>query len=249
MKVTILGKSPAWSDAGGACSGYLVEHGDDALVLDCGTGVLASLRQLADYADVRHVVLSHMHADHVLDLVPFAVALTYSPRGPLPRPALHVPPGGTASLAELFEVLHLAPLLTAAYDVREHAADAVLEVGAMRLRFAAVEHFIPSLAVSVEAPDGTRLVYSGDSSPTPALVELSRGADLLLCEATLLEPSFGHMTAREAGEHAAAAGARRLVLTHYSDEVDAAAHRAAAAEAFGGPIDLAVAHATFDLTS
>ncbi len=70
VRVTVLGKSPSWQDAGGACTGHLVEHDGDRLLLDCGSGVLGALREVADYATLGHVVLTHLHADHVLDLVP-----------------------------------------------------------------------------------------------------------------------------------------------------------------------------------
>ena len=76
MRVTVLGKSPSWQDAGGACSGYLIEEGDTAVLMDCGNGVFSKLRRYRDYVAVDAVVLSHLHADHFLDLVPFIYALT-----------------------------------------------------------------------------------------------------------------------------------------------------------------------------
>ena len=105
MRITVLGKSPSWQDADGACSGYLVEEDGVHLLLDCGNGVFAKLRRFVDYVDVDAVVISHLHADHFLDLVPFSYALTYAPRQqPVPvggwpgtdnpaRPTLHAPPG------------------------------------------------------------------------------------------------------------------------------------------------------------
>ena len=80
MRVTVLGKSPSWQDAGGACSGYLIEEGDTAVLMDCGNGVFSKLRRFRDYTRVDAVVISHLHADHFLDLVPFSYALTYAPR-------------------------------------------------------------------------------------------------------------------------------------------------------------------------
>ena len=105
MRITVLGKSPSWQDIDGACSGYLIEDGDTALLLDCGNGVFSKLRRFIDYVDVDAVVLSHLHADHFLDLVPFSYALTYAPRQqPVPvhrwngtddpaHPVLHAPTG------------------------------------------------------------------------------------------------------------------------------------------------------------
>src|SRR4051812_44499073 len=105
VDVTVLGKSPSWQDADGACSGYLVEDEGVRLLLDCGNGVFAKLRGRRDYDAVDAVLISHLHADHFLDLVPYSYALTYGPRQqPVPvhvwpgtdhpaRPLLHAPPG------------------------------------------------------------------------------------------------------------------------------------------------------------
>ena len=92
MRLTVLGKSPSWQDAGGACSGYLIEEGDHVLLLDCGNGVFAKLREHCDYVDVDTVAISHLHADHFLDLVPYSYALTYAPRQqPVPVPRTRAP--------------------------------------------------------------------------------------------------------------------------------------------------------------
>ena len=80
MRITVLGKSPSWEDAGGACSGYLIEGGGVSLLLDCGNGVFSKLRLFRDYTELDAVLVSHLHADHFLDLVPYAYALTYAPR-------------------------------------------------------------------------------------------------------------------------------------------------------------------------
>src|SRR3954469_7376412 len=106
MRLTVLGKSPSWQDAGGACSGYLLQEEETSVLLDCGNGVFGKLRQHIDYVDVDAVVISHLHADHFLDLVPYSYALSYAPRQqpvPIPpfwsgtddpaHPVLHAPEG------------------------------------------------------------------------------------------------------------------------------------------------------------
>src|SRR5437763_383669 len=85
MRLTVLGKSPSWQDADGACSGDLIEEGETTVLLDCGNGVVSKLRRYRDYTRVDAVVISHLHADHFLDLVPFSYALTCAPR-PQPVP-------------------------------------------------------------------------------------------------------------------------------------------------------------------
>src|ERR687894_109627 len=131
MRVTVLGKSPSWEDAGGACSGYLIEHGDTALLLDCGNGVFSKLRLHRDYVDVDAVLISHMHADHFLDLVPYAYALTYAPRQqPVPvdrwpgtdspaRPRLIAPRGATDVFRRVVGAWGNEDLIESAFAIEE----------------------------------------------------------------------------------------------------------------------------------
>jgi ribonuclease BN (tRNA processing enzyme) len=254
VRITVLGKSPAWQDVGGACSGYLVETGGTRLLLDCGCGVLGKLRAVCDYADVDAVVISHLHADHILDLIPYASALTYGPRAAPdgPRPALHVPPGGRARLAALSEAAGMAAEhVERAFALAEYDPAATVVAGPLRVRFKAVPHYVETHAVEV-SNGAARLTFGADSGPSPELCEFARDTDLLLIEATLDVPDDGdgdrgHLTPREAGEHGRLARARRLVLTHMSDELDATAARAEAAEAFGGAVELAAEGAVYEL--
>src|SRR5437899_2206733 len=147
MRLTVLGKSPSWQDADGACSGYLVEDGGSCALVDCGNGVFSKLRRFRDYATVDAVVVSHLHADHFLDFAP--------------------------------------------------------------------------------------------------------GADILLIEATLPRPERtgmrGHLTPREAGEHARAAGVKHVVLTHISDELDELWARREGEAGFGAPVEIAKEGAVYRL--
>ena len=244
MEITVLGKSPSWPDAGGACSGYLVREEATTLLLDCGNGAFGKLRERLDYAAVDAVVVSHLHADHVLDLVPFAYALTYSPRrtDPPVRPVLHAPAGARVFFRRVVGAWGDERLVEGAFRLEEYETDATPRVGPLSVRFCEVPHFVPTRAVEVAAGAG-RLTFGADHAPSDALVAFARDTDLLLPEATLdapeAAPPRGHLTPAEAGEHARRAGARRLVLTHRSDELDAGAALAAAEQSFGGPVTLA----------
>jgi ribonuclease BN (tRNA processing enzyme) len=256
MRITVLGKSPSWQDAGGACSGYLVEDSETSLLLDCGNGVFSKLRLFRDYTEVDAVVLSHLHADHFLDLVPYAYALTYAPRQqpvPVPpwpgtdnpaRPKLLAPEGATALFRRITGSWGPEDLIDKAFAVSEYDADAELTVGTLRVSFQEVPHFTTTYAVEISSAEGGgRFTYSADCRPTDELVEIARDTDLFLVEATLPRPERtgvrGHMTPTEAGEHARRAGAKRVVLTHISDELDQTWARKQASEAFGGPVDVA----------
>jgi ribonuclease BN (tRNA processing enzyme) len=256
MRLTVLGKSPSWQDAGGACSGYLVDEENTTVLVDCGNGVFSKLRSRCDYTTVDAVVISHLHADHFLDLVPYSYALTFAPRQqPVPvdrwpgtdnpaRPRLIAPPGAGETFRRVVGAWGSEELIERAFLLEEYEPTSRPEVGPLRFSFHSVPHFTETFAIAVESRNGPeRFVFGADSAPSDDLVEFARGADLLLVEATLPRPERsgqrGHLTAREAGEHGRAAGVGRLVLTHLSDELDPLRARTQAEEAFGGPVQLA----------
>ncbi|MFN2617448.1 MAG: MBL fold metallo-hydrolase [Thermoleophilaceae bacterium] len=264
MRLTVLGKSPSWQDAGGACSGYLVDDDNTCMLLDCGNGVFSKLRLFRDYVDVDGVLISHLHADHFLDLVPFAYALSYAPRQqPVPvagwpgtdkpsRPVLHAPPGAREVFRRVVGAWGPQELIEGAFELSEYDPSAAVQVGSISVRFREVPHFMETFAMCIQSEDGGgRLVYGADCSPTDELTDFAQDCDLLIMEATLPRPERtgerGHLTPREAGEHGRAAGAKQLLLTHISDELDAAWARREAAEAFGGPVEVAREGAVFEL--
>jgi ribonuclease BN (tRNA processing enzyme) len=264
MRLTVLGKSPAWQDAGGACSGYLIEEEGTAILLDCGNGVFGKLRERIDYVDVDAVVISHLHADHFLDLVPYSYALTYAPRQqPVPvdrwpgtddpaRPELHVPPGATRAFRRVVGAWGNEDLIEKAFDLREYDPAGELRIGPVRIRFQPVPHFTETFAMCFSSTNGSgRIVYGADCSPTEALSEFAEAADLILVEGTLPRPERtgkrGHLTPAEAGAHARAADAKRLLIVHISDELDADWALREAAAAFGGPVEVAAEGATFEV--
>jgi ribonuclease BN (tRNA processing enzyme) len=264
VRVTVLGKSPSWQDADGACSGYLIQAESTTLLLDCGNGVFAKLRRHVDYVDVDAVVLSHLHADHFLDLVPYAYALTYAPRQqPVPvhtwpgtdapaRPLLYAPAGARETFRRVVGAWGNEDLIENAFDLVEYSPDDTLEVGTLRMRFCEVPHFVPTCAIELSSSNGGgRFVYGADSAPTEKLVAFADGADLLMVEATLPRPERegprGHLTPHEAGQHAARARAGRVVLTHLSDELGDEWAREEAERGFGGGVEVAHEGAVYEV--
>src|SRR5215210_3388877 len=201
MRLTVLGKSPSWQDAGGACSGYLIQEDGTSVVVDCGNGVFGKLRQHIDYVDVDAVVLSHLHADHFLDLVPYAYALTYAPRQqPVPvggfpgtdspaRPKLYAPPGARETFRRVVGAWGNDDLVENAFDLVEYEVTSGLEIGPFKIRFHEVPHFTETFAMAIDSEDGGgRIVYGADCSPTEELKLFAAGADLLVVEGTLPRP-------------------------------------------------------------
>lgn len=240
----VLGKSPAMPDADGANSGYLIGHGRFTALLDCGSGVFSKLRALSDPARVDAVLISHMHADHMFDLFPFGHALLYHGGERPRRLPLWLPPGGLEVLDTIDRALCLEGEFRRAFDAAEYDPAAGLELGPLHASFRAIPHYVPTWACDLRAPDGRRFTFGADCAPNDAVVELATGTDLLMLEATLGTQEQqgsglrGHMNAREAGELGRRAGARKLLLTHYSDSLDTAALRATAQESFGAVVEL-----------
>ena len=202
MRLTVLGKSPSWQDADGACSGYLIEEDGTTILLDCGNGVFSKLRRYCDYINVDAVLISHLHADHFLDLVPFSYALTYAPRQqsvPVDRwpgtdnparPKLYAPRGAKEMFRRVVGAWGNDDLIENAFDLIEFDPAEQLEIGTMRIKFATVPHFTETFAIDFASTNGGgRITYGADCSPNEQLVEFARGTDLLMIEATLPGPS------------------------------------------------------------
>jgi ribonuclease BN (tRNA processing enzyme) len=263
VQITVLGKSPAWQDVDGACSGYLVQEDGYTLLLDCGNGVFSKLRSHRDYVDVDAVLVSHLHADHFLDLVPYSYALSYAPRQqPVPvagwpgtdhpaRPVLQAPVGATEMFRHISSCWGDEELIERAFELYEYSAGDELVLGPLAIRFCEVPHYTPTFAIEMSTPAGGRFTYSADCRPNDELIDFAQGTDLLMIEATLPRPERtgvrGHLTPGEAGDHGRRASAKRLVITHFSDELDANWAREQAAAAFAGEVEVAHEGAIYDV--
>jgi ribonuclease BN (tRNA processing enzyme) len=221
-----VGCSPAWPNPGGAQSGYLVESDDgDRVLLDCGPGVLARLRESEGWPRVDAILITHFHLDHWGDVVPWVWGAQFGPARELDKPELWLPPGGRELLADLGSRLGRPDMFEAAFDVREFEEDVAFEVGACSVVPVRVTHYeLDAFGFRVSA-NGSVLAYSGDSGPDERLTTLARDADLFVCEATLEDGTEefegrprGHLSPAEAKTAFDASGARRLLLTHRPDE-------------------------------
>ena len=138
---------------------------------------------------------------------------------PLP---VHLPPGGRERLDALARgISERIGFFDDAYKIDEYDPDAPLVIGPLTIRFNRGRHYVPAWGLTVEAPDGARLAYTGDTGPSDSVVEFSTDADLLLIEAALRHPAHddlerGHLTAEEAIDMATRARARSAMLVHYS---------------------------------
>ena len=222
MRLTILGSSGGYSGPENPTSGFLLKAGGARFWIDAGHGTFSALQRLVDYTRLDAIFVSHVHADHCVDLYALNVALRFHARGVL-RLGLHCPP----------EVWERVPLLLGdtpeaqdgfrkTFDHHPVLAGESVEVAGVRVSFQRTDHPNYCLAMRFESEDGV-LTYSADTGPGFDLAGFARGSNLLLCEATYQEGKVGgpvHLSARQAAETAVRAGVRDLVLTHVWPEFD-----------------------------
>jgi len=239
MRVTVIGCAGSFPGPDSPASCYLLEAEGFRLVMDFGNGALGVLQRHTELFGVDAICLSHLHADHCVDLGSYWVARQYAPGGP--RPAIPVyGPAGTAGRVAGFGGEGTGAVL-ARFAFRD-LAPGVFEVGPFRITADHMNHPVETFGFRLEH-DGWRLAYSADTGESEALVRLAEGADLLLCEASFLDgpdlrPDL-HLTARQAAAHAARAGVGQLVLTHLVPWNDRERTLAEATEAYHGPLTLA----------
>jgi len=239
VQLTIVGWSGSFPGPESPASCYLIDTGDFRLVLDVGNGALGALQRYTRLTDVDAICLSHLHADHCLDMCGYSVFQNYHPDGPQPRIGVYGPPGTQERLSRALGDDHLG--MAQAFEFTTLAAGPV-EIGPLRITTAHMNHPVETFGFRIEHA-GQVLAYSADTGPCDALVGLARGADVLLSEASFTDgpglPADLHLTARQAGEHAARAGAGELVLTHLVPWNDPAICLEQASDAFDGPLRLA----------
>ena len=238
MRLTVIGCSGSFPGPDSPASSYLLEAEGFRLVIDLGNGALGVLQRHAELFGIDAICVSHLHADHCIDLSSYWVARQYAPEGPRPPIPVYGPQGTTDRIAGICG--EKADSIRARLDVRNLSP--TQEVGPFRVTTERMNHPVETFGFRVEHA-GWTVAYSADTGPTDALVRLADGADVLLSEASFQDadnnPPDLHLTARQAGEHATRAGAGQLVLTHLVPWYDRELSLAQAAQAYRGPLSAA----------
>ena len=243
MILTVLGAGPAYTDREGASgAAYLVSEGSTLILLDLGHGSFQRIFRKAQPEDVATIVVSHLHPDHFIDLVPLRHYLRYHLVPPRRVRVL-----GPGALAARLDALHDDPSFTAGALDTEAVVEGTHRIGDLEVRAARVTHTDDSYAVRVVPAEASTvggrspgLVYSGDCGRAEDLRALIEDGDTLLAEV-----SFGpgpvpadvlHLDGPAVGRLAASTGVARVLLTHLQMGFDPDATVASVSAEFDGPV-------------
>ncbi len=246
LLVTVLGSGTCVPSRERSSCALLAETAGRRFLLDAGPGTLRRLAE-AGFAldDLTAVLFSHLHPDHTGDLAALLFAMKYDPGTRRATPLTLV---GGQGFADFYA------RLKGAYGdwidpgagrlrIREVAVDGpdVLDSAGIEIRTAPTAHTPQSVAYRLQSPSGRSCVYSGDTDWAASLVQLAERADLLVCEAAFPEGQkvAGHLTPALAGQIAARAQVRRLMLTHFYPACEAADIAAQCRQTWSGPLLLA----------
>jgi ribonuclease BN (tRNA processing enzyme) len=214
MELIVLGAGPAYTDRPGALgAAYLLRHGDDSLLLELGQGLFPSLMGELEPSDLNGIVVSHLHPDHFIDLVPMRHYLRYEW-----HPPRHVTVHGPGDLNRRLDALHDEPAWAECVIDLDPLGEDVRTIGPFRMESRRVTHTDDSYGFRVTVDGGPGLVYSGDCGKASDLLKLIRPGDVLLTEIGWgAGPApvdgvhlDGHSIAAIAGE----ARPGRILLTH-----------------------------------
>lgn len=243
FSVTILGSGTSVPSPGRMAPAFLIQADETAVLLDCGSGSSTSLaRQGISLGSLDGIVLTHLHLDHVCDLPAMTFALA-NPLGPeRVDPLLVWGPAGTHDYITKLQDLYgewVKPRDTELQAV-DLAPGHDLVVGPLTIHAHRATHSGECLSYRVEH-GGRAVCFSGDTEPCEGLAAAAAGADLLICECSVLEDEDcpGHMKASQVGQVAAAAGVGRLVLSHLYERVAASGPVEVVQSHYDGPVELA----------
>jgi ribonuclease BN (tRNA processing enzyme) len=238
MRLTVLGSSGGYPAPGSACSGYLVQDTDTRVWIDAGSGTFSRLLEHCTPPELSAVLISHLHVDHWSDL-PLALHtfhFAFERTSPLP---VYGPAGWPKAMGVVAEWAEEEDAPFTAFELREGEP---IEIGSLTVSPIRVEHSDELDTFGFRISNGAATIaYSADSGPNGSLASIARDADLFLCEAGApgdVEMHM-HLNGRQAGEIAARAGARRLLVTHLAPGTDRAQTLAQAGAAFMGPLEIA----------
>jgi len=223
MRLTILGTGSARPVGDSAQSGMLVEAEGTVVLFDVGSGIAAQVEAHVGATNLSALFVGHFHADHWIDIGPLRYRFPWGEPAPTPLP-VYLPQGGREKLDHLAAAIAERPgFFEPAYAITEYESDQTFKVGPLTVTPHAVGHYVPAYTMDIVGPGGERVVYAGDMGPSDMVVDLARGAEVLILEATLENGATddtrrGHLDTPEAIDHVRRSGAVQGLLVHYWSE-------------------------------
>jgi ribonuclease BN (tRNA processing enzyme) len=223
MRLTILGTGSARPVGDSAQSGLVVEADGTYVLFDIGAGIAAKVEQFVGATNLSALFIGHFHADHWIDIGPMRYRFPWAEPAPAPLPVF-LPPGGSDKLEHLAAAINERHgFFGPAYAVTEYESGQTFQVGPLSVTPHAVGHYVPAFSMNIVGPRGERIVYAGDMGPSEMVIDLARGAEVLILEATLESGATddarrGHLDTPEAIDHVARSGALQGLLVHYWSE-------------------------------
>jgi ribonuclease BN (tRNA processing enzyme) len=223
MRLTILGTGSARPVGDSGQSGILVEADGTFVLFDIGAGIASKVEQFVGATRLSALFVGHFHADHWLDIGPLRYRFPWGEPAPTPLPVF-LPPGGKDRLEHLAQAINeRQAFFEPAYAVTEYESGQTFQVGPISVTPHAVGHYVPAFSMEIVGPRGERIIYAGDMGPSEMIVDLARGAEVLILEATLEDGSTddarrGHLDTPEAIDHVRRSGALQGLLVHYWSE-------------------------------
>ncbi len=230
MKLTVLGNNGPYPKANGACSGYLLEHDEVKILLDCGNGVMSNLLNICEVKDLDAIILTHLHPDHISDVFIMRYALH--------QKGVKIPLYAPSSPIEEFRRLAYKDV----FDIREINENTKFVIGELTISFQEFKHVIKNFGICIETQD-KKFVYTGDTVYDENIIEFSKGADMLLIEAGVLHRDLKytppHLSAKQACQIGKKSEVNKLLLTHFNPEYSVDEYIKETLEEFDGLLMLA----------
>lgn len=238
MKLTVLGNNGPYPKANGACSGYLIEHEEIKILLDCGNGVMSNLLNICDVKDLDAIILTHLHPDHISDVFIMRYALH--------QKGLHIPLYAPSSPVEEFKRLPYKEV----FETHEIDENTKITMGRMTITFREFIHVIKNFGICIETED-KKFVYTGDTIYDEKIIEFAKGADMLLIEAGVLDHDLKnnppHLSAKQACQIGTKSNVNKLLLTHFYPEYSIDDYIKETLQQFDGLLVLAMIMKTYNI--
>ena len=223
MRLTILGTGSARPVGDSAQSGMLVEADGTVVRFDIGAGIAAQVEKHVGATNLSALFVGHFHADHWIDIGPLRYRFPWGEPAPTPLP-VYLPPGGREKLEHLAAAIsERSAFFEPAYALTEYESGQAIRVGPLTVTPHSVGHYVPAFSMDITGPRGERVVYAGDMGPSDMVIDLARGAEVLILEATLEDGATddarrGHLDTPEAIDHVRRSGVAQGLLVHYWSE-------------------------------